>query len=44
MSHTGCRDFNGAVPQSLWMTPQFSQLAAPLSSALTRSEPLTSDG
>ena len=25
--HTGCRDFNGAVPQSLLMTPQFSPLA-----------------
>src|ERR1700722_6603430 len=25
--HSGCRDFNGAVPQSLLMTPQFSPTA-----------------
>jgi hypothetical protein len=37
--HTGCRDFNGAVPQSLLMTYQFSPTVQPVSSSETRFDP-----
>jgi hypothetical protein len=37
--HTGCRDFNGAVPQSLWMTNQFSPTVQPVSSSDTWLDP-----
>jgi hypothetical protein len=34
MDHTGCRDFNGAVPLSLLMTCLFSPFAGALSSGV----------
>jgi hypothetical protein len=37
--HTGCRDFNGAVPQSLLMTYQFSPTFKPVSSSVPRLDP-----
>jgi hypothetical protein len=42
--HTGCRDFNGAVPQSLLMTLQFSPTVQPLSSSDPRLNPYSLTG